>query len=116
MRAPAVAGDRQESALELLTRLLSVPSEQTALMEREPAVTSFISGVVAPLVRAAGLDPVIDETGNLTAQIGTGQPPRRFLLAAWYRPRSIPDRMRNSSGRRYRSSPTSLRAMATWWC
>src|SRR6185437_10602571 len=49
-------------------------------MEREPAVTSFISGVVAALVRAAGLDPVIDEMGNLTAQIGTGQPPRRFLL------------------------------------
>ena len=49
-------------------------------MEREPAVTSFISGVVAALVRAAGLDPVIDEMGNLTAQIGSGQPPRRFLL------------------------------------
>jgi acetylornithine deacetylase/succinyl-diaminopimelate desuccinylase-like protein len=49
-------------------------------MEREPAVTSFISGVVAPLVRAAGLDPVIDEMGNLTAQVGSGQPPRRFLL------------------------------------
>lgn len=80
MRAPAVAGDRQRRVLELLNRLLSVPSEQTALMEREPAVTSFISGVVAPLVRAAGLDPVIDEMGNLTAQIGSGQPPRRFLL------------------------------------
>ena len=80
MRAPEVAGDRQGRVLELLNRLLSVPSEQTALMEREPAVTSFISGVVAALVRAAGLDPVIDETGNLTAQIGTGQPPRRFLL------------------------------------
>jgi acetylornithine deacetylase/succinyl-diaminopimelate desuccinylase len=80
VRAPAVAGDRQGRVLELLNRLLSVPSEQTALMEREPAVTSFISGVVAPLVRAAGLDPVIDEMGNLTAQIGSGQPPRRFLL------------------------------------
>jgi acetylornithine deacetylase/succinyl-diaminopimelate desuccinylase-like protein len=80
VRAPAVAGDRQGRVLELLNRLLSVPSEQTALMEREPAVTSFISGVVAALVRAAGLDPVIDEMGNLTAQIGSGQPPRRFLL------------------------------------
>jgi acetylornithine deacetylase/succinyl-diaminopimelate desuccinylase-like protein len=35
---------------------------------------------VAALVRAAGLDPVIDEMGNLTAQIGSGHPPRRFLL------------------------------------
>lgn len=50
MRAPAVAGDRQGRVLELLNRLLSVPSEQTALMEREPAVTSFISGVVAPFL------------------------------------------------------------------
>ena len=80
MRAQAVDGDRQRRVLELLNRLLSVPSEQTALMEREPAVTSFISGVVAPLVRAAGLAPVIDRLGNLTAQVGSGQPPRRFLL------------------------------------
>ena len=67
MRAQAVAGDREGRVLELLNRLLSVPSEQTALMEREPAVTSFISGVVAPLVRAAALAPVIDRLGNLTA-------------------------------------------------
>ena len=80
MRAQAVAGDREGRVLELLNRLLSVPSEQTALMERDPAVTSFISGVVAPLVRAAGLAPVIDRLGNLTAQVGSGQPPRRFLL------------------------------------
>jgi hypothetical protein len=39
--------DRQDSVLDLLTRLLSVPSEQTALMEREPAVTNFIAEVVA---------------------------------------------------------------------
>jgi succinyl-diaminopimelate desuccinylase len=77
---PAIAGDRQDSVLDLLNRLLSVPSEQTALMEREPAVTSFIAEVVAPLVRAAGLDPVLDDMGNLTAQIGTGQAPRRLLL------------------------------------
>jgi hypothetical protein len=37
VRAPEVAGDRQGSVLELLNRLLSVPSEQTALMKREPA-------------------------------------------------------------------------------
>jgi acetylornithine deacetylase/succinyl-diaminopimelate desuccinylase-like protein len=77
---PGVAEDRQDSVLELLNRLLSVPSEQTALMEKEPAVTSFIADVVAPLVRAAGLDPVLDDMGNLTARIGTGQAPRRFLL------------------------------------
>lgn len=80
MTPPAIAGDRQDSVLDLLNRLLSVPSEQTALMEREPAVTSFIAEVVAPLVRAAGLDPVLDDMGNLTAQIGTGQAPRRLLL------------------------------------
>ena len=79
MRAQAVAGDREGRVLELLNRLLSVPSEQTALMEREPAVTSFISGVVAPLVRAAGLDPVIDD-GKPHRADRTGQPPRRFLL------------------------------------
>ncbi|MGH3149385.1 MAG: M20 family metallopeptidase, partial [Streptosporangiaceae bacterium] len=61
-------------------RLLSVPSEQTALMEREPAVTSFIAEVVAKEVRAAGLVPHLDDMGNLTAQIGSGQAPRRFLL------------------------------------
>jgi succinyl-diaminopimelate desuccinylase len=77
---PAIADDRQDSVLDLLNRLLSVPSEQTALMEREPAVTNFIADVVAPLVRAAGLDPVLDDMGNLTAQIGSGEAPRRFLL------------------------------------
>ncbi len=80
MTPPATADDRQDSVLDLLNRLLSVPSEQTALMEREPAVTNFIADVVAPLVRAAGLVPQIDDMGNLTAQIGTGQAPRRFLL------------------------------------
>jgi acetylornithine deacetylase/succinyl-diaminopimelate desuccinylase-like protein len=77
---PAIADDRQDSVLDLLNRLLSVPSEQTALMEREPAVTNFIAEVVAPLVRAAGLAPQIDDMGNLTAQIGSGEAPRRFLL------------------------------------
>jgi len=77
---PAVAGDRQDSVLGLLTSLLSAPSEQTALMEREPAVTSFVSGVVADLVRAAGLAPAIDDMGNLTARVGSGQAPCRFLL------------------------------------
>jgi acetylornithine deacetylase/succinyl-diaminopimelate desuccinylase-like protein len=77
---PGVGADWQHSVLELLSRLLSAPSEQTMLMEREPAVTSFISDVVADLVRAAGLVPVIDEMGNLTAQVGTGGAPRRFLL------------------------------------
>lgn len=80
MTPPAIADDRQDSVLDLLNRLLSVPSEQTALMEREPAVTSFIAEVVAPLVRAADLDPVLDDMGNLTAQIGSGEAPRRFLL------------------------------------
>jgi acetylornithine deacetylase len=77
---PAIADDQQDSVLDLLNRLLSAPSEQTALMEREPAVTSFIAEVVAALVRAAGLVPVLDDMGNLTAQLGTGQEPRRFLL------------------------------------
>jgi acetylornithine deacetylase/succinyl-diaminopimelate desuccinylase-like protein len=76
----AIADDQQDSVLDLLNKLLSVPSEQTALMEREPAVTSFIAEVVAALVRAAGLVPVLDDMGNLTAQLGTGQEPRRFLL------------------------------------
>jgi acetylornithine deacetylase len=75
-----VAGDRQDSVLDLLSRLLSVPSEQSALMEREPAVTSFISEVVAAVVRAAGLKPAIDDMGNLTARLGSGQAPYRFLL------------------------------------
>ena len=80
MRAQAVAGDREGCVLELLNRLLSVPSERLGADRTPPAVTSFISGVVAPLVRAAGLAPVIDRLGNLTAQVGSGQPPRRFLL------------------------------------
>ena len=77
---PGAAADGQQAVLGLLSRLLSAPSEQTVLMEREPAVTSFVSGVVAGLVRAAGLVPVIDDMGNLTAQAGTGGAPRRFLL------------------------------------
>src|ERR1700722_8737630 len=77
---PAIADDQQDSVLDLLGRLLSAPSEQTALMEREPAVPSFIAEVVAPLVRAAGLVPVLDDMGNLIAPLGTGQAPRRFLL------------------------------------
>ena len=77
---PGVGADWQQAVLELLSRLLSAASEQTPLMEREPAVTSFISGVVAALVGSAGLVPVIDDMGNLTAQAGTGEAPRRFLL------------------------------------
>jgi acetylornithine deacetylase len=70
----------RDGILALLNRLLSVPSEQTPLMEGDPAVGSFISEVVAAVVREAGLAPVLDEMGNLTARVGRGGGPCRFLL------------------------------------
>jgi acetylornithine deacetylase len=60
-----------------------VPSPQTDLMEAEPAVQSFISDCVAPLVRDLGLEGHRDAMGNLIVEAGPVDASDGLLLVAY---------------------------------
>lgn len=71
-------------------RFASWPSEQSALMERDPAVQGFVTGCVRPLFDSHGIDCTIDAMGNLRAVIGPAAAPieMAFVTYAMTHPRS----------------------------
>ncbi|MEP9379087.1 M20/M25/M40 family metallo-hydrolase [Aquabacter sp. CN5-332] len=72
---------RERSTRELID-LLRVPSPQTALLEREPALTRFIEAAVEPRLREMGFaDCRYDAMGNLIAEIGPSGGPSLMLIS-----------------------------------
>jgi acetylornithine deacetylase/succinyl-diaminopimelate desuccinylase-like protein len=70
-------------------RLVRVPSPQTGLLEREPALRRFIEAAVEPRLRAMGVDNIrYDAMGNLIAQIGpdSGGPSLMLISHAMNQP------------------------------
>lgn len=66
-----------------------VPSEQTALMEGDPAIAAFIEQAVLPLLADAPITLSRDEMGNVIAEAGPEGPPALALFAyAMTHPRS----------------------------
>jgi succinyl-diaminopimelate desuccinylase len=62
--------------------LVRVPSPQTALLEREPALRRFIETAVEPRLRAMGIDDIrYDAMGNLIAEIGPSGGPSLMLVS-----------------------------------
>jgi succinyl-diaminopimelate desuccinylase len=72
----------QERCVAQFLDLLRVPSPQTALLEREPALRRFIETAVEPRLRSMGIDDCrYDSMRNLIAQIGPGGGPSLMLIS-----------------------------------
>jgi acetylornithine deacetylase len=65
----------------LLVDLVRVPSPQTALMEAEPQLRTFIATAVAPRLSAMGFADIrYDGMGNLVSTIGAGASGKSLML------------------------------------
>src|SRR5436190_8460526 len=71
----------RERAKELLIELVKVPSPQTALLEDEPLLKTFISVAIEPRLRAMGFSDVrYDAMGNLIACHGAVNSGKSLML------------------------------------
>jgi len=59
--------------IEITRKILSIPSPQTELFEREPQVLEFIQNAVRPYLEGIDIPAVLDDRGNLVATLGGGQ-------------------------------------------
>lgn len=75
-------------------RFVRHPSEQTSLMEHDPAVLSFVTEAVQPLLAEAGLSSRIDGYGNLICESGPleSEMPLVMMAYAMTHPRNRMDR------------------------
>ncbi|MGE3872208.1 MAG: M20 family metallopeptidase [Parvibaculaceae bacterium] len=69
--------------IEWARRFAAWPSEQSALMEADPAVRAFVTDCVRPLVESFGIACRIDAMGNLAAVIGPQAAPVELALVAY---------------------------------
>lgn len=67
----------------LTQRVVRHASEQTAQMEQDPAVLSFVTDCAKPVLDSAGLTSKIDEFGNLICEAGPDDAEMPFLLLAY---------------------------------
>jgi acetylornithine deacetylase len=72
-----------ETVVEWTRRFVAWPSEQSALMEDDPAVRGFVTGCIRPLIEGIGISCLIDGAGNLTAVIGPPAAPIEMALIAY---------------------------------
>jgi acetylornithine deacetylase len=64
-------------------RFAAWPSEQSALMENDPAVRGFVTDCVRPLIESFGIACRIDAMGNLAAVIGPATAPIEMALISY---------------------------------
>jgi len=72
-----------ETLVEWTTRFVRHPSEQTELMEADPAVVAFVRDCVWPLAEELGLAPRLDAMGNLIAELGPPSSDRTLMFMAY---------------------------------
>jgi acetylornithine deacetylase/succinyl-diaminopimelate desuccinylase-like protein len=72
-----------EALVSWLQRFVRYPSEQTQLLERDPAVLGFIRECVSPLMQELGLEHCFDAMGNLLFQTGPLNTGRSLLFVAY---------------------------------
>src|SRR5882757_7059459 len=71
----------KERCKQLLIDLVRVPSPQTALMEAEPLLRTFIETAVEPRLRAMGFTDIrYDPMGNLISTIGAARSGKSLML------------------------------------
>jgi acetylornithine deacetylase/succinyl-diaminopimelate desuccinylase-like protein len=73
----------QERLVGWLQALVRRPSPQTALMEAEPAVTSFIAEGVRPILAGAGHAGRLDAMGNLIVEAGPADARRCAMILTY---------------------------------
>ena len=105
---------KYEEARDLLVKLVQVPSPQTGLMEQEPQVLELIRGTVKPELEQAGVQPLIDEHGNLVATLkGSGDGKRLMLVG--YAMNAAPATMQNPySGEILDGAPFDIEGECVW--
>lgn len=69
--------------VELASRFIAWPSEQTELMEADPAVRGFVERCVRPLIDAHGLQSSIDPAGNLHVLAGPEGAPLELAVVTY---------------------------------
>lgn len=79
----AVTPAEQERLVGWLQTLVRRPSPQTALMEAEPAVTSFIAEAVRPILAEAGYAGRLDAMGNLIVETGPVDAKRSAMILTY---------------------------------
>ena len=72
-----------EALVSWLQRFIRYPSEQTELLERDPAVIGFIRESVSPLMQELGLEHRFDAMGNLLFATGPLSTGRSLLFVAY---------------------------------
>lgn len=78
----------------LLIKLVQTASPQTELLECEPQVLSLIREQIKPELESSGIEPVIDDQGNLLAHI-KGNGDGKSLLLVSYAMCAAPSTMQN---------------------
>lgn len=73
----------ETALLEVAQQLVRFPSPQTAQMEAEPAVQSFIGDCVAPLLAERALRGRRDRMGNLLIELGPADADRSLVLMTY---------------------------------
>ncbi len=105
---------RYEEVKRLLIKLVQTPSPQTELLEKEPQVLSLIREQVKPELEKSGIEPVIDDEGNLLARI-EGKGSAKSLLLVSYAMNAAPSTMENPySGAVVDGAPYGLNGECVW--
>ena len=73
----------RERLTEWVQRFIRHPSEQSDLMEADPAVLSFISDCARPLVEELGMTPRFDGMGNMIVEMGPADAERRLMFMTY---------------------------------
>lgn len=72
-----------EHLIPLLQAFVRFPSQQSALQERDPAITAFIEECAAPVLRDMGLEMRRDGMGNLIAEAGPKNTGRSLMFVGY---------------------------------
>lgn len=105
---------RYEEVKKLLVKLVQTPSPQTELLEKEPQVLSLIREQVKPELQESGIEPVVDDQGNLLAHV-KGKGSAKSLLLVSYAMNAAPSTMQNPySGAVVGGSPYGLNGECVW--
>ncbi|MBI2987685.1 MAG: M20/M25/M40 family metallo-hydrolase [Deltaproteobacteria bacterium] len=105
---------RYEEVKKLLIKLVQTPSPQTELLEKEPQVLSLIREQVKPELEKSGIEPVIDDEGNLLGHV-KGKGGAKSLLLVSYAMNAAPSTMQNPySGAVVDGAPYGLNGECVW--
>src|SRR3989338_2879608 len=105
---------RYEEVKRLLVKLVQTPSPQTELLEEEPKLLSLTRESVKWELKKCGVEPVIDDKGNLIARLPGKGAAKRLLLVA-YAMSAAPSTMQNPySGEVVDGVPYGLSGECVW--